>query len=150
MKASSFAILSLSLFLLAAVPAVASEDGDSAPDLVRVEFYLQQGDAKPYDIYQYECPMTCFSTLPKMPWSGYHWELNGEKVVAFQKLDTPIYQSVVKVYAAPDASDPDPTPAFGDNGGSMLYLGLGMVIIIAMLAYIIVVRMDLAKVCRKK
>lgn len=148
MKASSFAILSLSLILLAAVPAMVSES-EGATD-VRVEFYKHYGDAEPLWFYETDGPVTTIYFVPNLPVGADHWELNGKKVARETILDEPCYANPVKIYAVYTSTEPDPTPSFGGKGGSALYLGLGMVIVIAMLAYIIVVRMDLAKVCRKK
>ncbi len=149
MKASSFAILSLSLFLLAAVPAMASEDGDATEDTEKtlIWFIYREGGCA----YEIDSPVHIVTFLGSEPAGVIGWVTeDGREIALGTELDPPLTGNVVKLLAVYAETTPEKTPAFGNNGGSMLYLGLGMVIIIAMLAYIIVVRMDLAKVCRKK
>ncbi len=145
--AVAIALVILSLAVLSAVPAMGG-DGDGATD-VRVEFYRHYGDAEPYWYYVTDGPVTKITIAPGLPPGADHWELNGKEVAENTYLDEPCYSNPVKIYAVYTSSGPS-SGSSGDGGASMLYLGLGMVIVIAMLAYIIVVRMDLAKVCRKK
>ena len=79
------------------------------------------------------------------------WEtVDGREIALDTELDPPLTGKVIELHAVYADPTPGGTGMFGGNGGSALCLGLGMVIIIAVLAYIIVVRMDLAKVCRRK
>ncbi len=143
MKASSFAILSLSLFLLAAVPAVASEtEGATGSTGKALVWFVWDGGECGYEADSPVYSVTLFTAVPDGV-IGWATE-DGRTIELDTRLDPPLTGEVVRIHAVYAEAVPEKTPWYVD----FEYQWFVLVVFIIAMAYVIVIRMDLEKVCR--